>query len=220
MRRRAGRAVPVAALVLLALALSGPPRALWAQAHPLQLVPFGGVALPQGRIYQYKLASVSHQSRAVFGGRLDAWMNGSLGLEIAAAYAPSGYHVVDSLGTPHDTTGGLFTATARVLYRFVRAGPFRAHLMAGGGVVTHSGLLIERFSGKTNPAGVVGLSAGVAVSRWTLQVTAEQYLYAAGLGAIPGYPNISSRPNGVFVLSLGAEIPLGAWLPNDLRRLR
>ena len=216
-RRRSGSGAALALVVLLA---SGLPRDGRAQSHPAQLVPFGGMAVPQGRIYTYKSAAISHQNAVAFGGRFDAWLTRTLGVELVASYAPSGYHVVDSTGAAHDTTGGLFTASGRVLYRFVRAGPFAAHVLAGGGILTHSGRFTERLSGRSDPAGVVGVSAGVAVSQWMLVVAAEEYLYPAALGGIGGYPDAPSRLNGLFVLSLGAEVPLGAWLPNDLRRRR
>ena len=189
------------------------------RAQPLEAVPFGGAILPMGQLVEQGNANLSHRTSVVFGGRLDAWFWSSAGLELAVGFAPSGYHATTTAGMSADTTGGLFTATGRFLYRFARTGRVSWQANAGAGVMVHGGSFLVNMasSGRQHLTGVVGLAGRFQVSEGTaLVVSAEDYVYSVKLGGITGITP-ESRINNVVVVSLGIVVPLGAWGEERLR---
>ena len=187
------------------------------RAQPLEAVPFGGAILPMGQMVEQGNANLSHRTGVAFGGRLDAWFWNSAGLELAVGYAMSGYHATSTAGVSADTTGGLFTATGRFLYRFARTGPLSWQVSAGGGVMIHSGSFLDNMvsSGRRHLTGVVGLSARFQASEGTaLVVSAEDYVYSVKLGGITGITP-QARLNNAVVVSLGIVVPLFAHGEDD-----
>jgi len=207
-----------AARVLLAAVIALQPGLLRAQA--LEAMPFGGVVFPTGTLAQQGRASLSHRRHVIFGGRLDGWLWRSAGIEVTVGYSPSGYHAADTLGNAIDTTGGLFAATGRFLYRFAQTGNVSWIASVGGGVVTHSGIYINNLTGRTRLTGVVGLTGRFQVSDATaVAVTAEDYVYSVKFVGIGGIAP-TSRSNNDLVVSLGIVVPLGARGDEDYRVIR
>jgi hypothetical protein len=191
------------------------------RAQPLEAVPFGGAIFPMGQLVEQGNANLSHRRSVVFGGRLDAWLWSSAGLELAVGFAPSGYHATSTAGTSADTTGGLFTATGRFLYRFARIGPVSWEVSAGAGVMVHGGSFLVNLasSGRQHLTGVVGLTGRVQVSEGTaLIASAEDYLYSVKLGGMTGITP-ESRLNNAVVVSLGIVVPLFAHGEDDEYRV-
>jgi hypothetical protein len=201
------RAVAAALVGLGAAALSPPARL---RAQSVEIVPYAGAALPLGKLIEQSRASIAHRPSLAFGGRLDVWLSTSLGLEVAVGYAPSGYHHVDTLGAVVDTSGGLFTATGRLRFRFAQAGRLSVHLVAGAGGVTHSGSYIAAVTGKSALAGVLGVAVRYRLSRGaTLDLGVEDYVYALKLGGFGDLATPSSKLNNDVLFSLGLVVPLG-----------
>ena len=208
MNRAGGRWAALTALLLVAGMAPGLPGRL--RAQPVTFVPYGGAILPQGKVYQQSGASIRHRAAVTFGGRLYAWVSGPVGVEVAVNYAPSPYRV-DTAATSFDTTGGVLAASARVLFRFARTGPLSWHLIAGAGVVRHTGLYVANATDKTSLAGVLGLAGRFPLSsRIAALLAAEDYIYSAALGGFTGSLASTRQLNHDVVLSLGLELPLGA----------
>lgn len=187
------------------------------RAQPLEAVPFGGAIFPMGRLVEQGNATLSHRTNVVFGGRLDAWFWGAAGLELAVAYAPSGYHATGATGPSVDTTGGLFTATGRFLYRFAHTGPLSWQVSAGAGAMVHSGSFLSNLasSGRQHLTGVVGLTGRFQVSEgMALVLGAEDYVYSIKLGGMTGITP-QSRLNNAVVVWLGVVVPLFAHGDDD-----
>jgi len=190
-------------------------------AQQSDLIAYGGVVAPLGKLIQQGRASIGHVSKVAFGGRLDVWLTPSAGLEVAADYSPSGYRHVDTTGAALDTTGALLHATGRMLYRFAQGGVWSAHILAGAGIVSHSGVYLTGTTGKTSLCGVVGVAGQLRiVTGWTVQLTAEDYVYSARLGGFADVPGASGTLNNDLVLSFGVAVPLGARGDDDLRVIR
>jgi hypothetical protein len=188
-------------------------------AQTVELVPYGGGILPLGRLFQDSGAKLSHRATVTFGGRLDLWLRPSAALEVVVGYAPSGYHFVKPTGAAVDTTGGLFSATCRLVYRFARTGMVSWHLLAGAGVVRHSGNYISSVTGKSHLTGVVGATGRFEVSWGTAVVlAAEDYVSAVRFGGITG-SSPAARLNNDVVVSLGIVVPLGASGDDDYLRV-
>jgi hypothetical protein len=188
-------------------------------AQSVEAVPFGGFVLPLGTLVQQGRASLSHRANVVFGGRFDTWLWRSAGLEVVVSYSPAGFHIADTLGATLDTTGGLFAATGRFLYRFARAGKLSLDASAGAGLVTHSGAYMGAVTGRTHLTGVVGLSGRFQASAGTaLVLTAEDYVYSVKLSGISGIAP-TARLNSDVVVSLGIVVPLGARGDDDHLRV-
>jgi hypothetical protein len=199
----------LAACLLLAAGTVTLPCRLRAQLP--EFLPYGGVVVPTSKLIQQGRASLAHRTQVAFGARLDYWVSRSTGLEVVASYAPSGYRRVDTTGTARDTVGGLLHATGRLLYRVVQRGPWSAHVLAGAGVAVQGGAYLGGATGKTSLCGVVGAAARLRASAgWTLQLTAEDYVYSARLGGFADVPGAAGKLNNDLVLSLGVTVPLGA----------
>lgn len=189
------------------------------RAQTVEFVPFGGVILPLGKLFQDSGATLSHRATVAFGGRMDLWLRPSVALEVVVGYAPSGYHFVKPAGAVVDTTGGLFAATGRLVYGFARTGLASWHVLAGAGVVRHAGNYISNVTGKSHLTGVVGAIGRFQVSRGTaVVVAAEDYVSAVRFGRITGSAP-AARLNNDVVISLGVVVPLGASGEDDYLRV-
>jgi len=221
--RAAGGRRTAAALALLAAAAVCPAGALRAQSLPFEAIPFGGVVLPVGKLVQQGTAQLSHPAAVTFGGRLDAWLTRSTAVELVISYSVSGYHAVSSSGQVTDTTGALFAATGRFVYRFATSGPVSWQVSAGAGVMAHSGSFLENLasSGRQHLVGVVGLTGRLQVSEGTaLVLTAEDYVCSVKLSGIPGIA-AAAHLNNYPMFSLGIVVPLGArGEEDDYRTIR
>ena len=210
------RAVSAACVGLTAIAVVLPCRL---SAQGMEFIPYGGVILPLGKLVEQGRANISHVVNVAFGGRVDGWLSPRTGLEVAVSYAPSGFHAADTLGTSLDTTGGLFSVTGRVLYRFARTGAMSWHVLAGAGVLIHSGAYIANLTGKKNLTGVVGVTGRFQISGGTaITLTTEDYVYSVKFGGIPGIAP-AARLNNDVVFSLGLVVPLGARGEDDYMRV-
>jgi len=174
----------------------------------VEFVPYAGVYIPTQKVVDRFSGglvgcncqlSLKQKAAVALGGRLTVWWTSHFGAEATLDYSPSGLSIV--AGQPADSSGDVFTASARAVMQVSPAGGSPWLRLGGGvGLVSRgSGAYSDRdgspsVCGTSSFAGVVSAGAGFKLGRGgvALRLDAEDYLYGARLyvnGESPGCGN-------------------------------
>lgn len=196
---------------LVVCAMSAAP----AFAQKIEVSPFAGAVVPLSNVIDEAGVELKHKAGIAFGGRVTAWMPGSLGFEGQAAYALSDVKLtidgVEEECVGDECDSSIFFGAAKVLYRFAPpTGVAAFHIGGGPAVVIRGGNAYEGATGTTDIAGILNVGASFKVGPLvSVRVDAEDYLSSAKFGAEGETGETESKLQNDVVLSAGVQISVG-----------
>lgn len=180
-----------------------------ALAQTAEIMLYAGGYVPLAKVIDEAGATAEHDVGVVFGGRLNRWWPGGIGVEGGAAYALSSVSaaVPDLLAASDDAS--VFLASVKVLYRFgLPTGIASFHIGGGGALVARGGAAYEGTQGTSDFGGIANVGASFTLGPMiAIRLDAEDYITSAKFEA--DADETESKLQNDLVFSAGVRISFG-----------